>query len=77
MVRMTGYVILEGDTNGNWTDIGIKSAHTPRQAIQAYLLEHLEEPRAAAYVAVPTRNWRPVPVRVESRPRVLFGQEQK
>jgi hypothetical protein len=55
-----------------WVELDRRRAHNPRQAIQAYLLDHLDESRAPAYCAVPTRNWKPELIRVESKPRVLF-----
>jgi hypothetical protein len=78
---VTEYVILEnsGDERG-WNPIGSQEARGARSAVQAALARLTEgtdltakQNSEAQYVAVPSRSWRPVSVKVETKTALRFS----
>jgi hypothetical protein len=65
---VTTYIILKADENGDWGAIatGIK-ASSARRALTA------EAVGEGTYVAVPTRSWKPLTVKVENTVKVTIS----
>ncbi len=66
---MTEYIVLvEESETGGWVPYGLPvEASSANRAIKA------AEPEAGEYVAIPSRSWRPVTVKVEKRDVVTIG----
>lgn len=70
---MTSFQILTRDDSGSWRERGTEEAHNAKSACER---SYLKDPDGAvtAIVAVPSRSWRPQPIRLEERPpKVVFG----
>lgn len=65
---MTNYTVLKYNPEGSaWTEIGDEDATSPARAIRALG----ETP--GLYVAVPTRSFKPLTVKVEQTTKVTIG----
>lgn len=68
---MTDYTILKRDTTGEWWgEVRYERARSTRAAIAAAITDSNE---AGDYVAIPTRSFRPVTVKVETKTALKFS----
>lgn len=67
---MRRYVVLVNQGNDKWEALTIREATSAEGAIRG--LEDLLED-GKTYVAVPTRNWNPVPVSIKTMTTVSFA----
>ncbi len=65
---MTNYTVLKYNAEGAaWTELADADANSPSSAIRQVGGE------AGLYVAVPTRSWKPLAVKVEQTTKITIG----
>lgn len=79
--RGTDYVVLEqlekagpGDEAPSmlyWVERGVHHARSPKGAITSYVNANGEKP--GTFVAIPTRNFSPLPVAAQTQTKLVFG----
>jgi hypothetical protein len=76
---VTSYLVLtrNKDHDGaEWTERDIVEASSEEAAKRNWYMRHTPQ-EVVAIVAVPARSWKPQPVRVESKPRIVLGGPEK
>lgn len=66
---MTEYVILQLLDSGHWSEQGKTEASSPIRALRS----HVRSGAEGEYVAVPSRSWKPLTVKVEQTTKVTIS----
>ena len=70
---MTEYVVLSfNEIEGNWSQRTTELASSSNAAIRKYL-ETVPGAANSEFVAVPTRSWKPVAVKTETKTQLRFS----
>jgi hypothetical protein len=74
-MAQTKYAIFKLEHGGDaWKPLGHGMGSTPQQAARDFFSQAEEQPKdGEGYIAVPSSNIHPLPVRVETQTRLTFG----
>jgi hypothetical protein len=76
---VTSYLVLTTSTAGEktpWLERDIVEASSAEAAMRNWYMRQTPQ-EVVAIVAVPARSWKPMPVKVETRQRIVLGGAEK